>query len=230
MALIQPATRMCDVVANDINVIPVINRFGIFLGVGDRTVDTVCRDHRLDTGFVLAILNTFTNSDYFPEKTLLSFRVAAITDYLTKTYRYYKQFQLPNILRHFSLLIDSSPEGNQSLTLLHRYYIGISQDLKKLIDSDLTEWFPVVNKADAGTLAPGVECYAEEKPTQVIADKLADLRNMFIMHLTGDYDRNLCFAVMTAVEALDRDFRQNSRIRNRILLPVSRALLHSAAK
>lgn len=228
MALIHPNTRLCDVVANDINVIPVINRFGILLGVGDKTVDTVCRDHKLDTGFVLAILNTFTNPDYFPEKTLLSFRAAAITDYLTKTYRYYKQFQLPNILRHFSLLIDSSPEGNQSLTLLHRYYLGISQDLRKLIDSDLTGWFPLVNKAETGELAAAPDYCAEETPTQGIADKLADLRNMFIMHLSGDYDRNLCFAVMTAVEALDRDFRQNSRIRNRILLPVSRELFHSA--
>ena len=76
MALIYRDTRMSDVIAHEPSVIPVINRFGINLGTGDSSVAEICAAHNLDTDFVLAILNTFVNDGYFPEDTLLSFRVS----------------------------------------------------------------------------------------------------------------------------------------------------------
>ena len=51
-----------------------------------------------------------------------------------------------------------------------------------------------------------------------------DLINMLIVHLKGDYDHNLGYAVVVAVLALKKDIRQNNRIRNRILRPISQAL------
>ncbi len=48
---------------------------------------------------------------------------------------------------------------------------------------------------------------------------------MFIMHLSGQYDLNLCYGVIVAIITLEKDIRQNNRIRNRILLPISRSLL-----
>ena len=107
MALIYRETRLADVIANETSVIPVINRFGINLGTGDATVDAVCRVHNLDTDFFLAILNTFINEGYFPEEKLRGFKASEIIDYLVKTNAYYSRFQLPNIRRHFTMLINS---------------------------------------------------------------------------------------------------------------------------
>ena len=66
-------------------------------------------------------------------------------------------------------------------------------------------------------------CLDDESTT--IEDKLSDLKNMFIMHLSGQYDLNLCYGVIVAIITLEKDIRQNNRIRNRILLPISRSLL-----
>jgi regulator of cell morphogenesis and NO signaling len=66
-------------------------------------------------------------------------------------------------------------------------------------------------------------CEFNEGPDS-IEDKINDLINMFVIHLTGDYDLNLGHAVLFAIFSLKKDIKQNNRIRNRILRPISIAL------
>ncbi len=53
-----------------------------------------------------------------------------------------------------------------------------------------------------------------------IADRLSDLKNMFVRHLRGIYDDNLLYAVILAIITLEKDMRQNNRIRARLLYPL----------
>ena len=63
MALINAETKLCDVILHEPSVIPVINRFGIILGVGDKSIRTVCEEKNLDCEFFVTILNTFINEE-----------------------------------------------------------------------------------------------------------------------------------------------------------------------
>lgn len=221
MALIYRDTRMSDVIAHEPSVIPVINRFGINLGTGDSSVAEICSAHGLDSDFVLVILNTFVNEGYFPEDKLLGFRTSEIIGYLIKTYTYYRNYQMPNIKRHFSLLIKSSGESNASLDAMFRFYQELERDIENRINHDLNELFPAITamQADGGGIV-----IANTESDSIIEDKLGDLKSMFIKHLSGNYDLNLCYAVIVAIITLEKDIRQNNRIRDRILLPISRSL------
>ena len=68
MPLVYPNMQMSEAVEEHPSLIPVINRFGIRLGLGDKSVKTVCEEYRLDTDFLLTVINTFLNEEYFPEK------------------------------------------------------------------------------------------------------------------------------------------------------------------
>ena len=229
MAIISNETPLSELIINEPTVIPVINRFGIRLGIGDDTIASVCEAKKLDPEFLLVILNTFINEGYFPENTLRGFKASEIIDYLTKTDRHYRQFQLPNIHRHFQLLLGAGSDTNNNLGLMYRFYQGLEHELLSLINYDLKEWFPAVVALERGSgnshAIPAGKLDELEKTSLQIEEKLSDLRNMFIKHLTGDYDLNLCYAVITAIFALEKDLRQNNRIRNRILLPINRELL-----
>ena len=100
MPLVYPNMQLSEVVEEHPSLIPVINRFGIRLGLGDKSVKTLCEEHSLDTDFLLTVINTFLNEEYFPEKKLQTFHTSQIIDYLTKTNQYYLRYQLPNIERH----------------------------------------------------------------------------------------------------------------------------------
>ncbi|MDR1981300.1 MAG: helix-turn-helix transcriptional regulator, partial [Tannerellaceae bacterium] len=57
-----------------------------------------------------------------------------------------------------------------------------------------------------------------------VEELLADLKSIMIKHLSGDYDENLCYAVIFAINSLEKDIKQHNRIRYRILVPMVTAM------
>lgn len=225
MALVTSETKLCDVILDEPSVITVINRFGIALGVGDKSVKEICRQKGIDTNFFLTILNAYIYESFFPENGFDSFGAQEIIGYLEKTNQSYLRYQLPNIERHFKALIDHSDKNN-NLPLLLNLYNEVKDEMHKRIDNDNRHWFAEILRHEKG-VAPGqltVEASDAHRAADSIEDKLSDLKNMFVIHLRGDYDRNLCQAVLFAIISFEKDIRQNNRIRNHILYPLAVAL------
>ena len=211
MALVTSETKLCDVILDEPSVITVINRFGIALGVGDKSVKEICRQKGIDTNFFLTILNAYIYESFFPENGFDSFGAQEIIGYLEKTNQSYLRYQLPNIERHFKALIDHSDKNN-NLPLLLNLYNEVKDEMHKRIDNDNRHWFAEILRHEKG-VAPGqltVEASDARRVADSIEDKLSDLKNMFVIHLRGDYDRNLCQAVLFAIISFEKDIRQNN--------------------
>ena len=59
--------KMADVIQMNYMLIPVIYRFGINLGFGDKTVKEICEETKVDLNFFLQLVNTYHDKDYFPK-------------------------------------------------------------------------------------------------------------------------------------------------------------------
>lgn len=222
MALVTPDTKLCEVIVDEPSVVPVINRFDIVLGVGDRTIKSICKEKGIDTSFFITILNAFIHESFFLENVTGAFNAGDVVDYLRKTNNSYLRNQLPNIERHFAALISRS-DSNNNLPLLFNFYREVKTEIERRIDSD-NQWFDAIISAEQSNSEVSVAGNAVQAESDSIEDKLSDLINMFVIHLRGDYDRNLCHAVLFAVISLEKDIRQNNRIRNRVLRPLVNAL------
>lgn len=222
MALVTPDTKLCEVIVDEPSVVPVINRFDIVLGVGDRTIKSICKEKGIDTSFFITILNAFIHESFFLENVTGAFNAGDVVDYLSKTNNSYLRNQLPNIERHFAALISRS-DSNNNLPLLFNFYKEVKTEIERRIDSD-NQWFDAIISAEQSNSEVSVAGNAIQAESDSIEDKLSDLINMFVIHLRGDYDRNLCHAVLFAVISLEKDIRQNNRIRNRVLRPLVDAL------
>lgn len=222
MALVTPDTKLCEVIVDEPSVVPVINRFDIVLGVGDRTIKSICKEKGIDTSFFITILNAFIHESFFLENLTGAFNAGDVVDYLRKTNNSYLHNQLPNIERHFAALISRS-DSNNNLPLLFNFYREVKTEIERRIDSD-NQWFDAIISAEQSNSEVSVAGNAIQAESDSIEDKLSDLINMFVIHLRGDYDRNLCHAVLFAVISLEKDIRQNNRIRNRVLRPLVDAL------
>lgn len=222
MALVTPDTKLCEVIVDEPSVVPVINRFDIVLGVGDRTIKSICKEKGIDTSFFITILNAFIHESFFLENVTGAFNAGDVVDYLRKTNNSYLRNQLPNIERHFAALISRS-DSNNNLPLLFNFYREVKTEIERRIDSD-NQWFDAIISAEQSNSEVSVAGNAVQAESDSIEDKLSDLINMFVIHLRGDYDRNLCHAVLFAVISLGKDIRQNNRIRNRVLRPLVDAL------
>lgn len=222
MALVTPDTKLCEVIVDEPSVVPVINRFDIVLGVGDRTIKSICKEKGIDTSFFITILNAFIHESFFLENLTGAFNAGDVVDYLRKTNNSYLRNKLPNIERHFAALISRS-DSNNNLPLLFNFYREVKTEIERRIDSD-NQWFDAIISAEQSNSEVSVAGNAVQAESDSIEDKLSDLINMFVIHLRGDYDRNLCHAVLFAVISLEKDICQNNRIRNRVLRPLVDAL------
>lgn len=222
--------RLSEVVEEHPSLIPVINRFGIRLGLGDKTVKAICDEHALDTDFLLTMINTFLNEEYFPEKKLQTFHASQIIDYLKKTNQYYLRYQLPNIERHLTSFITMSVPGNNTLGLIGRFFSSFKEELTARIRQDDETCFPYcmslcerLREANAETI-DGLQIPTGQQTDDPIEALLNDLKNIMVKHLSGDYDENLCYAVLFAIASLEKDIKQHNRIRYRILNPMVAAM------
>lgn len=225
MTLINQDTKLCDIILQEPSTITVLDRFGISLGVGDSRIGDACQELDIDVNFFTTILNTYINENYFPQTALLAFSTSKIIDYLAKTNEYYEKNVIPNIERHFAFLINKTPSQNSNLVIMRQFFEEVKTELLQRIDDDRTKWFPSIalNEMKAIGKIPNPVKDAQDF-NEPIEEKIDDLINMLIMHLKGDYDHNLGYAVITAIFSLKKDIKQNNRIRSRILMPISQAL------
>ena len=226
MALINRDSKLCDIILHDPSTITVLDRFGIALGVGDLNVEEACQEHGINVEFFTTILNTFINENYFPQYTMAQFSANEIVDYLIKTNNHYQQNVLSNIERHFSFMIAKAPSHNNNLVIMKQFFDEMKSELLQRIDDDNNRWFPEICRNEKA-ISQIAEAVTVEEPTDTIEDKIDDLINMLVVHMKGDYDHNLGYAVLVAVFSLKKDIKQNNRIRNRILRPFSNALMPS---
>ena len=106
---------------------------------------------------------------------------------------------------------------------MKQFFDEMKNELLQRINDDRDRLFPEVI-SNGKTLTTISELSHTEQATDTIEDKIDDLINMIIMHLKGDYDHNLGYAVIVAIFSLKKDIKQNNRIRERILLPIYNSL------
>lgn len=225
MIEVKKDTPLHEIVLFDPTIITVFHRFGIELGLSDSTVESVCKEKKLDMDFFLAIINTYLSPSYFPKNKIGNFCASDIVNYLSQTNVFYEKYQIPNIERHFGLLLKKTEAGNSNLNLMMKFFQEVKTELLQRIYDDSNNWFPQLllqySKIDSGNISLNSEIEEESDP---IEDKIDDLISMFVIHLKGNYDHNLCQAVLISLANFKKDITQNNRIRNRILKPFSQAL------
>ncbi len=215
MALYNKESKLSEAILAHPQLIPVVNRLGVNLGFGEQTIGSICSREQIEVDFFLSVVNTFLDPDYFPVNARDTFSLEKTADYLGKTSQYYLRVQLPNIRRHFeSLLARSGKENN--LGQLFSFFEETAVQLRTLAERDEEMLYPQLKDGEAvRETALSVDSHEE------VEEKLHDLLHLFVAHIRGDYDRNLATAVVTAIFSLEKDYRQNNRIRRRILLPLA---------
>lgn len=226
MIEINKDTKLYEIVLFDPTIVTVYYRFGIELGLSDNTVESICVLKKIDIDFFMAILNTYLSPAYFPENKIGKFSASDIVDYLSQTNVSYEHFQIPNIERHFGFLLKRSDSDNNNLALMMRFFVEVKNELLQRIYDDREKWFPqLVNQYSKNPNIQLLDDVEKVDEDDSIEDKIDDLINMFVIHLKGKYDHDLCQAVLISLVNFKKDITQNNRIRNRILKPFSQALL-----
>ncbi|MBN1398907.1 MAG: helix-turn-helix transcriptional regulator, partial [Bacteroidetes bacterium] len=197
MKLFTAKMKMADVAHSNYLLMPVINRFGIPFGFGEKTVEAICRKYKIDVEFFLAIINAFSNEQYFPEKKLQAFSVLMIVDYLQKTHSYYIKSQVPLIEKLLTYLPHKGPSNAKNMKLIKKFFLGYKRELFNHLEREEKTTFPYVKKVYRLFHTPSpsqkeklilskYSMHVFEEEHNEVDEKLFDLKNILIKYVHGD--------------------------------------------
>jgi regulator of cell morphogenesis and NO signaling len=224
-------TKMAEVIHLDYRLIPIISRFCIEYGFGNKTVSEVCADHEINVWFFLEIINSYHNPEYFPKKQLQNFNAQLIIRYLSNTHSYYLNTKVPEIEGCIDEMEKKASEENQkNIKLLNDFFKKYKNELKKHLDREEQNIFPYIislenalsNKSSDKNLISIIKTEPIEKYERSHDDvevKLGDLKNLIIRYLPPVLCKELCQKLLTELFRLEADLENHSRIEDKVLVP-----------
>lgn len=213
--------KMVFLIQSNHLLLPVIHRFGLRLGFRNKTVEELCREYNIDTDFFLAIVNTFHNKNYFPEKVLLSFSPLLIIDYLKKTHRYYISYSLPQIEQLMHQLQLSASGQNKEMKMIEEFYLKYKKKLLVHIQDEEEKVFPLVEEMVHNPEAAKSKNFNPnfEEEHQHVDFELDDLKNLILKYISPVYDELVCNKLLDEIYRFEKDIHDHSRIEDAILIP-----------
>lgn len=207
--------------------LPVINRFGLRLGFKNKTVEEVCKEKGIDKNFFLAIVNTYSNEDYFPEKDLLQFPPELLVDYLRKTHKYYFTFLFPEVERRLKALLTGCIGTCDDLQLINTFYNKYKMELSRHLEEEENKVFPyviaLVESTKKGKPIPEnfsqYRMQSREPEHNQVDQKIYDLKNIVIKYMEPSYNDDDGNAFLFAIFQFERDLIDHARIEDKILMP-----------
>jgi len=233
--LIQKDMKLADVIHHDHNLVPVINRFDIHLGFGEKTIAELCAEKGVNQEFFLIIINAYHDHQYFPKKHLQSFPAALLIDYLKRSHRYYLDEKIPGIELIIDKLGKESELDTETFLLLKNFFTEYKQELVNHINKEESTVYPYVKKLehaiDSGDIPIGLPdemaAYSitdYEKEHDDVEEKLFDLKNIIIKYLPTSENNKFYFNLLKELFELESDLNDHSRIEDLILVPKVEAM------
>ena len=232
--LIIGKMKLADVIHHDYNLVPVINRFGISLGFGDSTIEKICADKKINSGFLLTILNTFHDKQYFSQEYFKSFSAETIIKYLRKAHAYYLDRKIPEIKQLIQRLGEMSKGNKKTIKLIADFFEEYATEFSKHVEREEKVVYPYVlslensifnnntNRKSAEIGDYSISHYEESH--EDIEEKLFDLKNLLIKYMpsangdSGLFEEN-SYLLLREIFVLEKELNEHSRIEDLILVP-----------
>lgn len=222
--------KMADVIQMNYMLIPVIYRFGINLGFGDKTVKEICTETKVDLNFFLQLVNTYHDKDYFPKEELQSIPSKDIVTYLKMTHSSYLNEKLPEIEVLIEELQHAETEDEKYILLIRNFYEGYKNELTEHIMHEEEVVFPYVLTVEEickiGVVSDrNREIYESfsilkyQDAHDDVEEKLMDLKTIMIKYLTPPLNTNLYHKIIQLLFMLEQDLSYHARIEDKVLLP-----------
>jgi regulator of cell morphogenesis and NO signaling len=229
--LFHAQMKMADVIHSNYILIPVINRLGVQLGFGDRTVAQTCEEIGLDSDFFLLIVNTFGNDDYFPEKKFKTFDIKGFIKYFQKTHDYYLTIQIPKIDHLIEDLAATSKQNEPRYRLILQFFKDYKQELNEHIALEEDVTFPYIETLykmyhDSFEIQLYREVTKNYSMNRFLSEhsnideKISDLLSLLIKYIPSNGDEVIVNAIIFELFRLEKDIKDHTRLEEKILKPM----------
>lgn len=209
----KPTDRMRDLVNDNSALILVMGRFGISLGVGDRSVREICRSHDVDERTFLEVANFVSDRDY----SYHSLSLASLIGYLKQAHEYFLDFNLPNIRRKLIEAIDCSADSDIAVLIVH-FYDEYVTEVRKHMQYENKVVFSYVEQLSQGLLNRKYSIDEFAGKHSPIGNKLKELKDIIIRYYP-ERNNYLLNSVLLDIILCEQDLTSHCLIEDRLFVP-----------
>lgn len=214
----QETDKMYDVIASQPSLLQMMCRFGISLGVGERTIREVCEEAGVDTPTFLAVANYMRQgrgvTSFFVDKV----SVVALVKYLKQAHAYFLDFQLPNLRRKLIEAIDCSRQNEVAYMIL-KFYDEFMAEVRRHMTHEDSNIFSYVEALVAGRRPHGVVMAQYKKNHDGMDHKLQELKNIIIKYYRPSDTSALLSNVLKSIFDLETDLRMHCEVEDVLFVP-----------
>lgn len=210
---------MADVIHDNFINLLVMNRFGIQLGFGDKTLDEVCAKYDVNSDLFILICNIFYNHNFEPNSAQIeNYPLKGVLDFLKKSHQYYRENSLPRLQKALNDLVQTcSPDHAKALeTFFNEYYAEID---KHFADED-KHVFPYVEKLLNKQTDTNFTIQQFEDNHENIEEKLEDLKNIIIKYIPSNNNDSLRQTLLEKLFIFEEDLNRHALIEDKLLVPM----------
>ncbi len=217
---------MVDLIAEDYNVVPLLSRFSIPLGFGEKSIAEVCGEAGIDPDIFLLIVN-FTLTGHIesarPEY------ASGIVDFLFNSHSYFLTYKLPHIRVNLLAALDAHHSDiNPAIVQFFDDYVD---HVKKHFAYEERNVFPyiraLVAQKPGATSSYSIERFKNHHDR--IAEKISELKNIILRYYVTSVP-NLMYDVLVDLFTAESDLQNHNDIENFILIPLASELEAKASK
>jgi regulator of cell morphogenesis and NO signaling len=226
--------RMADVIHINQRLLLVIERFGISLGFGDKTIAEVCIKHQLNISFVLLVLNVFNDHTFSVSELLSKEYIPELIDYLKNGHQYFLVDKLPYINELIDRFIEKTE--NPDSRLLRAFFKEYMNEVIEHMNFEEKTVFPYIlslyekllgQEVNEELLRYRIDDFIDNHSN--IEEKLDDLKQLLIKHFPPTKDRFYRNQILFELFDLEYDLNDHNGLEERILTPIVRTLEKEAA-
>lgn len=216
--------KMCDLMCNrraaeigsslqDEQILQLMNRFGITLGVGEKTIQTVCDEHQVDCNTVLTIVNY---AIYKELPSHINIDIPTLHRYLENAHTYFLTFQLPRIRQELLEAINLANNSSKVPLMIIRFFDEYVQEIKSHIEHEAEHSY---------------EQHARDD--EHIANKAHELKSLIIKYYPSNYSMTLhhpleqeqmrlLYAALHDLRHFENELSLHCSIEDNLMLPALR--------
>lgn len=211
--------KMADLIGSDYRLLTVLYRLGIKLGFGEKTVEEICTENRVNCDTFLLIANVYATEGYVPTAETMSAASAMdIVKYLHASHSYYLEHEIKELESIFTELLSPCPEIQREVIM--KFFAGYKEEVVNHFAYEEDIVFPYVKSVTLGSRPDGYSMGKFEENHNNIDEKLNDLRNIVMKYLPPACDTVTAIRALSRLCALEADLEKHTTIENTILIPM----------
>lgn len=213
--------KLKDLISDNCRLLMVLNRFGISLGFGEKTVKEGCESHGVDVATFLAVANFIGKGD----REIEGISLASLISYLKQAHVYFLDYVLPMIRRRLIEAIDCSGSDEVAFLIL-RFYDEYVVEVRRHMEYENRKVFTYVEALLRGEKDSrySITLFAEKHNN--MDKKLKELKDIIVRYYP-EQSNDLLTSVLFDIINCEQDLSQHCEVEDYIFVPAVKKLENS---